>query len=59
MEKSNIELGSMWNLKSRSDTKVMELLHKLLYRLKKEHLSQISFERWVDFLDFIGVYVGD
>ena len=39
LEKSNIQLGSMWNLKSRSDTKVMELLHKLLYRLKKEHLS--------------------
>ena len=49
----------MWNLKSKSDTHVLELLHKLVYRLKKENSSQLSYERWVLFLDFIGVYVGE
>ena len=59
LEKNNIQLANVWNLKSRSDTNVMELLHKLLYRLKKEHLSQRSFERWVDFMDYVGIYVGE
>ena len=29
-----------------------------MYRLKKEHLSQKAYERWVDFLDLIGLSVG-
>ena len=58
-EKNNIQLDNMWNPKSKSDTHVLELLHKLLYRLKKENLSQLSYERWIGFLDFIGVYVGE
>ena len=58
-EENKIQIENMWNLKSKSDTHVLELLQKLVYRLKKEKLSQLSYERWIGFLEFIGVYVGE
>ena len=58
-KENKIQIENMWNLKFKSDTHALKLLHKLLYCLQKEKLSQLSYERWIGFLEFIGVYVGE
>ena len=60
LEANKAQLGELWaeNLEGRKESDVICLLHKLVYRLKKDNCPDKSYERAVDFLDSIAVPVG-